>query len=95
MQITLFKALKSISIDDASATAVVDQLEDHVEVMISTAIKPLEAQNKALESKIDSLRSQLDAKTDSLRNQLTFTNVLLAIIGLGIVAAPIIAKLIH
>lgn len=84
MQITLFKALKSISIDDASATAVVDQLEDHVETMISNAIKPLEAQNKALESKID-----------SLRNQLTFTNVLLAIIGLGIVAAPIIAKLVH
>ncbi len=52
--------------------------------MISTAIKPLEAQNKALESKIDSLRSQL-----------TFTNVLLAIIGLGIVAAPSVAKLIH
>jgi len=84
VQITLFKALKSINIDDASAMAVVDQLEDHVEVMISTAIKPLEAHNKALESKIDSLRSQL-----------TFTNVLLAIIGLGIVAAPIIAKLIH
>ncbi len=99
MQITLFKALKSVNIDDASAKAVVDQLEEHIDTMISNATRPLEAKIDGLrvqvDAKTDSLRSQLDAKTDSLRSQLTFNNVLLGIIGLGIVAAPIIAKLIH
>ncbi|MGI4878751.1 MAG: hypothetical protein ACRYG4_14825, partial [Janthinobacterium lividum] len=60
----------------------------HLERMIGDATKNLEAQNKALETKIDGLRSQL-----------TFTSVLLGIVGLGVTVAvaagPILAKLVH
>lgn len=88
MQVALFKALKSIKIDDQTATAVVDKLEEHLEHMIKDATKNLEAQNKALESKLDGLRSQI-----------TLFSILLSIIGLGVVVAtavgPAIAKLVH
>lgn len=88
MQVALFKALRSINIDDTTATAVVDKLEEHLEHMIRDATKNLEAQNKALESKLDGLRSQL-----------TTFSILLSIIGLGVTVAvaagPILARLVH
>ena len=81
MQVKLFKALKSVNIDDDKATAVVAQLEEHLEKMIGDATKNLEAQNKALENKLDGLRSQL-----------TIISVLLTIIGLAIAGGPIVLK---
>lgn len=92
MQVTLFKALKSVNIDDAQATAVVDQLEEHLEKMIGDATKGLEA-------KLDATRIGLEAKLDAQSKQLNFTNVLLGIVGLGVPVAvaigPAIAKLVH
>jgi hypothetical protein len=88
MQITLFKALKSINIDDAQATAVVDQLEEHLEKMIGDATKGLEAQNRALESKIDGLKNQGTT-------QFAFISVMLALVALATTFGPAIAKLVH
>jgi hypothetical protein len=39
MQVTMFKALKSINIDDTQATTVVEQLEEYVAVKIADATK--------------------------------------------------------
>jgi len=53
MQVTLFNALKSIKVGDDQATAVVEQLEEFMALKIKEANAALEAQNKALESKIE------------------------------------------
>ena len=92
MQVTLFKALKSINVDDEQATAVVAQLEEHLEKMIVDATKNLEAQNKSLEAKLDSTRIGLEAKLDAQRTQISFVGGLLGVIGLAIAAGPIVAK---
>jgi hypothetical protein len=43
MQVTLFKALKSIKIDDATATSVVDDLEAFMKSRMEEVTKPIEA----------------------------------------------------
>lgn len=83
MQVTLFKALKSIKVGDDQATAVVEQLEEFMALKIKEANAALEAQNKALESKIDGLKTQL-----------TILNIMLGVISLASLAGPILAKLI-
>ena len=52
MQISFYRALKSIKIGDDMATAVVDDLEEFMKGRMEDAIKPLQ-------SSIDALRSQL------------------------------------
>lgn len=52
MQVTLFKALKSIKIDDNTATAVVDDLEDYMKGRMEDAVKPLSDQIAALRSQL-------------------------------------------
>ena len=47
MQVTLFKALNSINIDDATATLVVEQLENFMKTKMEESTKGLEAQLKA------------------------------------------------
>jgi len=49
----------------------------------SEVVKGLDAQNKGIEAKLDALRANL-----------TFTTILLGIIGLAIAAGPIVAKFI-
>ena len=83
MQVTLFKALKSIKVGDDQATAVVEQLEEFMALKIKEANAALEAQNKALESKIDGLKTQL-----------TILSIMLWVISLASLAGPILAKLI-
>ena len=48
-----------------------------------------------IDKMIGNANRPLEAKLESLRNQLTVTNILLTIIGLGVVLSPIVAKLIH
>jgi len=50
---------------------------------MAEVVKGLEAQNKGIEAKLDALRANL-----------TFTTILLGIIGLAIAAGPIVAKFI-
>ena len=47
MQITLFKALKAIKVDDDTASAVVVQLEDFIVRKVEDANKGIEAQLRA------------------------------------------------
>lgn len=47
MQITLFKALKSLNLSDEQATEVVEAVEEYIAVKIKEATSGLEAQLKA------------------------------------------------
>lgn len=82
MHVTLFKTLKSININDDLATAVVEQLDMFLASEIKEATTGLEAQNKALESKIDGLKTQL-----------TILSFMLGIVSLAALFGPVIAKL--
>ena len=83
MHLELFKALRSLKLSEDQATAVVQSLEAHVVKVTSEAIRRVEAQNQGIEAKLDALRANL-----------TFTTILLGIIGLAIAAGPIVAKFI-
>ncbi len=95
MQVTLFKALKSIKVGDDLASGVVDQLGLHVESVVNNNITRVEGELgvirgdiNALEGRFSGLQSQLAA----LDSKLTF---MMAVFGLAIAAGPIIAKLIR
>ncbi|MBB3588988.1 hypothetical protein [Sphingomonas sp. BK481] len=80
MHITLFKALKSVSMTDDQATEVVDAFEEYLAVKIKEA-------NAGLEAKITGVEAQLKAITWLLG----FIGVLITIMGL----APSLLKLTH
>lgn len=95
MQITLFKALKSIKVGDVQATAVVDQIETHVESVVNSNITRVEAELGVIRGDIRALQgrfSGLQSKLEALDSKLTF---MMAVFGLAIAAGPVIAKLIH
>ncbi|WP_157080779.1 hypothetical protein [Methylobacterium variabile] len=47
MQLTLFKALQSLKLDDDTATKVVEAFEEHITMKVTDANAKLEAQLKA------------------------------------------------
>lgn len=47
MQLTLFKALQSLKLDDDTATKVIEALEEHIAMKIKEANAGIEAQLKA------------------------------------------------
>ena len=87
MHLALVKALKSATVTgadaDADATATVEAMEVYMAWRMAEVVKGLDAQNKGVEAKLDALRANL-----------TFTTILLGIIGLAIAAGPIVAKFI-
>lgn len=88
MQITLFRALQSIKIDDDRASEVVEAVEEFVAVKIKEATAGLEAQLKASTA---GLEAQLKAQT-------WLIGALGSVIAIGVLVsalAPIITKLIH
>jgi len=84
MHITLFKALKSVSVTDDRATEVVEAFEEYVAVKVKEANAGLEAQLKGLEA-------QQKAQT-------WLIGTLGSVIAIGVLVSalsPIITKLIH
>jgi len=59
MQVALFRALKSANIEDDVAAKAVDAVEEHIEMTVGLAIKPLETQ-------IAALKTTMDAKLGSM-----------------------------
>lgn len=94
MHLPLFKALKTINIDDSRATEVVESLEEHMAMQMQDATRGLEVKFEGMEAKLESTRSGLEAKMDALRTQMTMVGTMLGVIGLAIAASPIIAALI-
>ncbi len=60
MQITLFRALKTISLDDETAEKVVEAVEEHIEMAVGQAVKPLENKIDTLMVQITALSAKID-----------------------------------
>jgi hypothetical protein len=98
MQITLFKALRSLKLNEVEATAVVESLEQHVESVVNTHIRTVESKLAGLEGKLTGLEGKmtgLQTSMDAIRIQLNFVSVMIGIVGLAMAAAPIVAKFIR
>jgi hypothetical protein len=98
MQLELFKALQSISVDDERATAVVASLEDFQAMKMKEATAGLETAIGGLKAELTSATARLDAKIDALttitenmRWLIGAVGVMLAVIAL---ASPF-ARLFH
>jgi hypothetical protein len=97
MQLTLFKALQSIKLSDEAATAVVDQIEEHIAMKINEATKGLEMATKALEAKLDSTSKGLEAQLRAMTWLIGSFGVIISLIGvMGAVATfgPPIQKML-
>lgn len=81
MQLTLFKALRNIKMSDAQATDVVEAIEEHIAVKVTEA-------NKALEAKVDSVRTTMTV-------WFSVQTALLAVIGLAVASAPVWTKMVQ
>jgi len=98
MQITLFKALKSIKIGDDQATAFVGQLEEHVETVVNNNIVRFEGNIARVEGRIAALEGKFEgvqATLEAIKSQNVFIGIMISLVGLAIVTAPIVTKLIH
>ncbi|MBB4859175.1 hypothetical protein HNO88_002504 [Novosphingobium chloroacetimidivorans] len=66
MQISLFRALKSINMPDAAAEQVVHAFEEHIDMAVSEAMKHyddrISAMQTVLEAKIDAGFKSIEAK---------------------------------
>ena len=91
MQITLFRALQGIKVDDDEAEGVVDRLETHVESVVNNNIKAVEGRLTVLEGRMVSMQASIDA----LRFQIQFVGAMLGVVGLAIAAGPLVTKFIH
>lgn len=91
MHVTLFKALKSIRIEDDVATVVVDDMQRYVESVVSNGIQAVQGELAALRGEMKGLAAGIDA----LKHQLTLMGILISIVGPAIAAGPIVAKFIH
>ena len=95
MHITLFKALKSIKVDDDVATAVVGDVERHVESVVNNNIIRVEGELAALRGEVRGELRGVSAGIDALKHQNIVLTLLISVIGLAIAAGPIVAKFIH
>ena len=84
MQITLFKAVKSVRIGDELATDVVDRLEGYVETVVNNNITRVEGGLVGIKATLEALKMQMGV-----------IGAMIGIVGLAIVAGPIIAKCIR
>lgn len=99
VHVTLFKALKSIKITDEAATAVVEDVDRHVENVVNNNIQAVHAELAALRSEVKgdiaALRGEfngLAAGIESLKHQNVLISILISIVGLAVAAGPFVAK---
>lgn len=60
MQVPLFRALKSVNIEDEIAARAVAVLEEHIEMAVGQAVKPLENKIDTLMIQIGALSTKID-----------------------------------
>ncbi|MBB5712827.1 hypothetical protein [Sphingomonas xinjiangensis] len=61
MQVSLFRALKSINIDDEIAAKAVEVVEEHIEMSVAGAVKPLENKIDTLVALVGTQNGKIDA----------------------------------
>lgn len=65
MQVALFRALKSANIDDDVAAIAVAAVEEHIDMTVGQAVKPLETQITALRLAMDVRFGAVETKLES------------------------------
>ena len=65
MQVTLFQALVSANIDEDVAARAVAAVEEHIDMTVGNAIKPLEAQMSALRTTIDARLGSMETRLEA------------------------------
>jgi len=83
MQLPLFKALKTINIEDEQATEIVDSMEDYIAMKMKEATAPLAADIKGLDGRMGAL----DAKLGALDTKIGALQWTIGIIGAVIAIA--------
>lgn len=91
MHLPLFKALKSLTLDDDRATEVVTSVEEHIAMKIHEANAGLRADIKALDATVKGDVGSLRSEIQSLKWLFAAFGTLMVLGGL----APNIAKLFH
>jgi len=71
MQVPLFRALKSINVEDDTAEKVVDVVEEHIEMAVGLAVKPLETKIDALTVQIGTLVTKIDSVDKGMSTSVT------------------------
>ena len=106
MHVTLFKALKSIKVSDEAASAVIDDIERHVESVVNNNIKAVQADLAAFrgefKGELAAMRGEFNgelrgvaAGIEALRHQNILISLLISIVGLAVAVGTIVAKFIH
>ena len=102
MHVTLFKALKSIKVSDEAASAVVDDIERHVESVVNNNIKAVQADLAAFrgefKGELAAMRGEfkgLALGIEALKHQNILISLLISIVGLAVAVGPIVAKFIR
>ncbi|CDG38953.1 MULTISPECIES: hypothetical protein [Asaia] len=83
MQLPLFKALKTINIEDEQATEIVDSMEDYIAMKMQEATAPLAARIEGLDGRMGAL----DAKLGALDTKIGALQWTIGIIGAVIAIA--------
>lgn len=88
LALSLYKALKSINIEESQVSAVIDAMETHIENRTSQAVAPLLAKIAELQTvlgtKIDTLGQ---SKTDAEKAREQRTQLIRWVIGTGVAVA--------
>jgi len=79
MQLPLFKALKTINIEDEQATEIVDSMEDYIAMKMKEATAPLAARIEGLDAKMDAKLGALDTKIGALQWTIGIIGAVIAI----------------
>lgn len=65
MELSLYKALSSIKIEEPLVDAVIKAMDTHIDAGISRSVIPLLSKLDGLGARIDSLKGELSAKVDA------------------------------
>lgn len=71
MQVSLFRALKSINVEDEVAEQAVKVIEEHIEMVVAQAVKPLENKIDTLIAKIDVLGTKIETVNTGTQTAVT------------------------
>lgn len=92
MQVTLFRALRSVNIDDEIAQKAVEAVEEHIEMAVGQAVKPLENKIDTLMAKIDVLSTKIETVNTGMASAVSNVRAdILTLKWLGGATATVIA----
>ena len=66
MQLDIYKALKSINIEEQLVSSVIQSMEAHIDDRISRVSQPVLAKLDSVQAKLDAVQASLGAKIDAI-----------------------------